>query len=170
MKAKLFILMIAAALSTSAIVAQEKKPTDKFNPEKRIEIRAQKTAAALMLDDATAAKFIPIYKEYLNAQLQCRPNCERGKNISDEQIKKNIESRMEAQQKALDVEKKYYKELSKVLNAKQLQKIFCKNKEFKQWNRNNKGKRAYGKACPAPGKCATQNCPKGECPVKQAKK
>ena len=111
------------AFSVGAM-AQEKKA--KPTPEQRIEKRVERVQKDLMLDDATAAKFAPIYKEYLMEMSKCRPEVVRGKNLSDEQIKKNLKARMEAKEKAVDVEKKYFGKLEKVLNAKQLQKVFSK--------------------------------------------
>ena len=161
MKAK-FLMILAAALMMSGVVcAQEKKQAP--TPEQRIEKRVQRMQKKLMLDDATAAKFAPIYKEYLQAKFAARPVCKKCDNPTDAQIKENIGKRIDAQQKALDVEKKYYKKLSSVLTGRQLQLIFCKDNKKAAFGKNKRA--PYGKGYrQAP--CFRGN--KGaKCPVKK---
>ena len=167
-------------------MAQEKKA--KPTPEQRVEKQVERVQKNLMLDDATAAKFAPIYKEYLVEMGKCRPQVVRGKNLTDEQIKKNIKARMEAKEKAVDVEKKYFGKLEKILNAKQLQKVFSKQekapmagkKQFAQ--RGKRGGKGFAKApgrkgpwmnSPKQGACKQMgrvDCKKGECPKVDCKK
>ena len=127
MMRNLFVVLFVAIASFAT--AQEKK-CDKPGPEKFLEFRVNHMQQRLMLDDAKAAEFAKIYKEYLQEKMACRPTMARGKALTDAEIKSNIEARMDAEQKVLDVEKKYYKKLAKVLNAKQLQVIFCKKDDF----------------------------------------
>lgn len=129
MKTKFLAFVMLLAFSGAA-VAQQAQVKEKRTPEQRLEKRVLKMQKELMLDEAAAAKFAPVYKEYLLEMSKCRPAVERGGNLTDAQIKKNIEARMDARQKALDVEKKYYGKLSKILNAKQLQKVFGEKKDF----------------------------------------
>ncbi len=143
MKTRLWLLAMLLTF-TFAATAQNGNGNGKRNPEQRIEKHLKRMQNSLMLDDAAAAKFAPIYKEYLLEKANCRPDIVRGKNLSDEQIKKNIEARMDNRQKALDIDRKYYGKLSKILNAKQLNVIF--------------GKKAYDKRRMAPIK--------GECKMK----
>lgn len=124
---------------TFAATAQNGNGNGKRNPEQRIEKHVERMQNSLMLDDAAAAKFAPIYKEYLLEKANCRPDIVRGKNLSDEQIKKNIEARMDNRQKALDIDRKYYGKLSKILNAKQLNVIFGKKAYDKKFA-HRKGK------------------------------
>ena len=167
-------------------MAQEKK--ERPTPEQRVEKMVERVQKSLMLDDATAAKFAPIYKEYLMEKGKCRPELVRGKDLTDEQIKKNLKARMNAKEKALDVEKKYFGKLEKILNAKQLQKVFGKQdkapmtgkRQFAQHGkRDGKGfAKAPGRkgpwmnaakrgACKQMGK---KDCKKGECPKADCKK
>jgi hypothetical protein len=138
MKTRFLVLALLMAFSVGAM-AQEKKA--KPTPEQRIEKRVERVQKDLMLDDATAAKFAPIYKEYLMEMSKCRPEVVRGKDLSDEQIKKNLKARMEAKEKAVDVEKKYFGKLEKVLNAKQLQKVFSKQDAAPKGNKKQFAKR-----------------------------
>ncbi len=159
MKAKFLMILAAVVMMSSAVCAQEKKQAP--TPEQRIEKRVERMQKKLMLDDATAAKFAPIYKEYLQAKFAARPEWKKCDNPTDAQIKENIAKRLDAQEKAVDVEKKYYKKLSSILSGRQLQQIFCKDNKKAAWSKNKKapfGKR--GKQAPC---FKGQKCPK--CPV-----
>ena len=129
MKARILLVALVVAF-TSFATAQEKKKFEKPTPEQRVEFRVKMMQQKLMLDDKKAAEFAPIYKEYITEMAKCRPALERGKDLTDVQIKKNLEARMDARQKALDVEKKCYGKLSKILTARQLQVVFCNDKGF----------------------------------------
>ncbi len=178
---KFFVALAAAVMFTGTLFAQEKKQAP--TPEQRIEKRAERMQKRLMLDDATAAKFAPVYKEYLKAMAECRPTCAKCENPTDAQIKENIGKRIDAQQKALEVEKKYYKKLSSILSGRQLQVIFCKDKMGKGDVKKFHGKRGNKKGCFKKGGCrkggfkacgkfpmmgcpkgAPANCPKMACP------
>lgn len=154
MKTRFLFIALFVAMA-SFVTAQEKK-SDKPTPEQRIEFRAKKMQQKLMLDDAKEAEFVKIYKEYLKEMTTCRPNIVRGKELSDADIKANIEARMNARQKALDIEKKYYGKLSKVLNAKQLQVVFGDKQGFNKGDgrkfvpRDRKGNKNFA---PRAGKC-----------------
>ncbi len=168
MKAKFLTIIAAALIASSTLIAQEKRQAP--TPEQRIEKRTERMQKRLMLDDATAAKFAPIYKEYLKAKADCRTKCKKCENPTDAQIKENIAARLEAQKKAIEVEQKYYKKLSSILSGRQLQQIFCKDKQpkFSKDKKGNFGKR--GKQAPCfKGKkpCPMQapQCPKAKkCP------
>ncbi len=183
MKEKFLILAAVALMMSGSLFAQEKK--QKPTPEQRIEKRVAMMQRKLMLDDATAAKFAPIYKEYLQAMAEnCKP-CGKCENPTDTQIKENIAKRIDAQQKALDIEEKYFKKLSTVLSGRQLQKVFCKDADknfrkpgkmggFGKCDRPKGGKKpCMMPPCPEmQGKCpkAQSDCPKADaCPVQPAK-
>ena len=141
------VLMALVVAFTSYATAQEKK-APKMTEEQKVEFRVAKMQKSLGLDEATAAKFAPLYKEYLQALAKCRPELKRGKELTDEQVKENIEARIDAKKKAAKVEKKYYGKFSKILDAKQLQKLFSEPKAF---NKNVKGGFAPQGKRPGPG-------------------
>lgn len=152
MKTRFLVLALLMTFSAGAMAQEKKEKKENFTPEQRVEKFVEKMQKGLMLDDAKAEKFASLYKEYLLEMQKCRPEIVRGKDLSDEQIKKNMEARMDARQKALDVEKKYYNKLSKVLNAKQLQKVFGNKNGFKGHGdrkfaprKGNAGKSAWSK-------------------------
>ena len=145
---KIRILFLALMVAITSFSTAQVKKVHKMTAEQRIGFRVAKMQKSLMLDDEKAAEFAVLYKEYLLALAECRPEVVRGKVLTDEQIKNNLEARMDAREKALEVEKKYYGKLEKLLNAKQLQKVFGRNegvpkggkKQFAQrGKRNDKG-------------------------------
>lgn len=168
MKTKFLMILAFVAMIGSATYAQDKKQP--LTPEQKIEKRVGMMQKKLMLDDATAAKFAPIYKEYLQAKIAARPTCKREKNPTDAQIKENMEKCFDAQQKSLDVEKKYFKKLSSVLSGRQLQVVFGKGDKKAAFEKGSKrafkGKMHGGKKAPHCGrdaKCcdkAAPLCPK----------
>lgn len=164
MKARLFILAVMVTLVSFAN-AQQPMPRKHGN---KIEFRVKRMADRLMLDDSQKEKFAPLYKEYLEAKAACRPQLVFGKELTDEQIESNLEQMMDVREKSLKIDKKYYKKLSKVLDAKQLDMIFG----FKA----HAGKRpmAHGKDMKAmpPRHFGKPGAPKGKChmPKKEFKK
>ena len=140
MKARVLIMAIMVAF-TSFANAQKQQQVEKKQPEKDLEVRANKMADRLLLDESKAKKFVSLYKEYLEAKAECRPELVRGENLSDSQIEDNLEAMMDAREKELEVDKKYYKKFAKVLNAKQLEVLFGFKAKF--------GKR-HGKGMHAP--------------------
>lgn len=68
-------LMMATMMSCGIILAQPCQKDKRLTPEQRIEMQVKKAQQRLLLDEATAAKFAPLYKEYLEAMQQCKPTC-----------------------------------------------------------------------------------------------
>ena len=155
MKARVFILAVMVALASFAN-AQQPMPRKHGN---KIEFRVKRMADRLMLDDSQKEKFAPLYKEYLEAKASCRPQLVFGKELTDEQIESNLEQMMDVREKSLKIDKKYYKKLSKVLDAKQLDMIFGFKAQM--------GKRpmAHGKEMKAmpPRRNGKQGAPHGKC-------
>ena len=164
MKARVFILAVMVAFASFAN-AQQPMPRKHGN---KIEFRVKRMADKLMLDDSQKEKFAPLYKEYLEAKAACRPQLVFGNELTDEQIETNLEQMMDVREKSLKIDKKYYKKLSKVLDAKQLDMIFGFKAQM--------GKRpmAHGKEMKAmpPRRNGKQGAPHGKChmPKKEFKK
>lgn len=132
-------IILGAALVMMTMMpamAQRKGNARNITPEQAIEMQTSRMAKRLMLDDATTAKFTPLYKEYLTELRACtagcaaKGTCPMGNRdsvaVSDADIEKCINQCFETQQKKLDLRKSYYKKLKSVLNMKQLQTIFCR--------------------------------------------
>jgi Spy/CpxP family protein refolding chaperone len=92
----------------------------------------------LDLDEATAEKFWPIYNRYTD-ELKAA-NKERksfaddldNTSLSDADADKNMNSLLAAQQKVLDVQKKYKAEFLRVLKPRQLAQLYVVERDFKE--------------------------------------
>lgn len=156
MKARVFILAVMVAFASFAN-AQQPMPRKHGN---KIEFRVKRMADKLMLNEEQKEKFAPLYQEYLEAKAACRPQLVFGKELTDEQIESNLEQMMDVREKSLKIDKKYYKKLSKVLEAKQLDMIFG----FKaQMGKRPMPRGKDMKAMP-PRHFGKPGAPKGKCP------
>lgn len=134
MKKMLFTLAFAAISCTTLFAQNMPEPQKKQRKPVTIEKQVNRMANQLMLDDATAAKFAPLYKEYLESLKSCcgQSCCKKAAACpkenatpTDKEIEARIEKRFEMQQQRLDIQKKYYDKFKKILNAKQLEKVFA---------------------------------------------
>ena len=132
----LLSMVVAAVISCGSIAAQDTKSANSrkdLNPEELMEKRIQRLQNKLELDEATAAKFTPLYKEYMKEMRACHPRrgeFKRGANVKDSESDKDIEKRLECRQKMLDTQKKYYKEFKGILNPSQMEILFNQSKNF----------------------------------------
>lgn len=160
MKTRLMTLVVIMAVSMGGfgLMAQNtpdapahKRAKQKPTPEQMMDMYVKMMEEKLVMDDATAAKFTPLYREYLQAMRDCRPavNKEVKKaEMTDAEIEKAIQDRFDARQKALDVQKKYFKKFKEVLNAKQLEKVFrqpCTGGRMKPGIHGHKTKKHSGR-------------------------
>ena len=139
MKKLLLAFAVIAFMGNAQLFAQDAPKTNqrpKLDMNELLEKRCQRMEAQLVLDDATAAKFAPIYKEYLQELRACHPHageytkkCDR----TDAERISNMEKSFDIRQKMLDTQKKYYNKLKNILNARQLETIFCSHKQLAQY-------------------------------------
>ena len=142
MKTKfIYVMMAALLIGSQTISAQNKDNKDQKQrptPEQMMQRQANQMVKTLMLDDATAAKFTPVYEGYLKALRECRMmnrhERNRGNNAeakqtakpvpTDAEIEKQIKDQFAQSRKILDVREKYYNEFRKILSPKQIMKIY----------------------------------------------
>lgn len=148
MKKFMYVLLAAFLVgSTTTLSAQNKEAqTKKTRPtqEQIIEMQGNQMVKVLMLDDATAAKFLPVYTRYLTALRECRtmnrhlrvdntasqtkqtPETKPAVKpaLTDAQIEKLIQDQFAQSRKILDTREKYYNEFRKLLTPKQIAKIY----------------------------------------------
>ena len=157
MKGNLFLAMAFAVLGMTAN-AQEKKNdnaqmSQRPSKEQMVEMRVNRMANQLMLDEATTAKFAPVYKKYLEEMQALRPEHKGGKDgkkpqgwkdgkggpgqgmnpqgasemkqKTDAEVEKALKDRWAKMRKTADIQEKYYNEFSKFLTAKQIQKVMA---------------------------------------------
>ena len=168
MKTKfIYVMMAALLIGSQTISAQNKDNKDQKQrptPEQMMQRQANQMVKTLMLDDATAAKFTPVYEGYLKALRECRMmnrhERNRGNNAeakqtakpvpTDAEIEKQIKDQFAQSRKILDVREKYYNEFSKILSQKQIMKIYQQeksnmNKFRKEFDRRKGQKHGQGK-------------------------
>lgn len=146
MKAKFVYLLLACLMAGSqfTLSAQNQENKDKKKrptPEQITEHQTKQMVGMLMLDDATAAKFTPVYQNYLKELRECgmmnrrqfpeKPETEAADKkpearpaLTDAEIEKQIKERFAQSRKILDVREKYYDEFKKILSPKQIMKIY----------------------------------------------
>lgn len=142
MKKNLFyftLLMFIFSFATNVQAQKEERGNSK--PVNKAEWTAKKLTAELMLDDKTAAKFVPLYVEYMKdvKDLHTKAftkNADQKKPLTDAQRIEKLESRYKLQADVANLKIKYVKEFSKILTARQVEKVM-KQPE----NKNNFGKR-----------------------------
>ena len=142
MKAKfiyvfLTCLMIGSQLGLSAQNPMNKDKKKRHTPEQVMEHQTNQMVKMLMLDDATTAKFIPVYQNYLKELRECRM-MNRAKQraegtgvkpepkplLTDAEVEQQIKGRFAQSRRILDVREKYYNEFRKILSPKQIMKIY----------------------------------------------
>lgn len=133
MKTTKFLLAIALVsfLGNVQVFAQNTKSTTnkkKVNVNELIEKRCNRMASQMSLDDATTAKFIPLYKEYMQELRKCHANtalCNKNGELTDAERLTRMENRFDCRQKMLETQKSYYNKFKKILNARQMETLFC---------------------------------------------
>ena len=135
---QIFLSLVAVFfLSCTSVFAQQynRRQNQKLTQEERIELRVKRMQERLVLDDKTAAEFAPLYKEYMQALMECHPTvCTTKKcnELTDAERLKRMDDRFNCRQKMLDTQKKYYQKFKKVLNARQLEELFCTHRNSKR--------------------------------------
>lgn len=161
------IMIIAAAMIQIAAIAatpqqkqcptpQQKCEIEKKAHQKKVSIEERHAHMTkfvvdmLKLDDATAAKFTPIYKEYLKAKSDMRRNGMKNRrpqkgNITDAEAQKIVKERLDASKKIIDIREKYYNKMAKVITPTQLLKIYDMEQNFDNKMRNMWGNKNNSK-------------------------
>lgn len=130
MKTKILLFLSAMFLLAGHLLAQDAKDEGDAQRQKRPdfkEMQLRQMLNALMLDDETAAKFTPVYKEYQEEMEACRlPQVKKPRKaeMTDDEIAQEIEQQFAQGRKLIDVKEKYYKKFKKILTMKQIRKIY----------------------------------------------
>jgi hypothetical protein len=150
---KFFVLLSAVLLMTGAQAVdaqsqQGNKPAKPHLTAEQIHQRqCNQMVRTLMLDDATTAKFTPLYMKYLSDLKACRmayrhakpSKAERqagggmGATMTDAAAEKTIKDHFAQSRKILDLRENYYTQFRKILSPKQILKMY-------QTERSNVGK------------------------------
>ena len=145
------VMMLGGSITVNAQVAQNGKERLHLTVDQIIQKRTEKMVQTLMLDDATSAKFIPVYSQYLKERLECRNMKPKhmGTDINtktDAEVDKMIQDNFAQSRKILDIREKYYAKFHKILTPKQIMKIYQveKNDVGKMKKEMMKRQRGFG--------------------------
>ena len=113
---------MAMMLVQNTTVAQEQtRGKERPTPEQMAQMKADRIAAELALDDKTSEKFKETYKAYMTDKAAIRNEfkSEKGqKGMSDADIEKSILDGFDKKQKNLDLDRKYYEKFRKFMGPR----------------------------------------------------
>lgn len=127
------VMFLVMGMTANGQSKNEGTKPSKISPEKMDSLQCQRMTAELMLNDASAAKFVPMYTNYLSelrtihGKMMPPRDCKKmeADQQTDAEVQKMIEERFSKEQKILNVQQKYYKEFKGILTVKQIAKIFA---------------------------------------------
>ncbi|ERI85076.1 hypothetical protein HMPREF1981_01962 [Bacteroides pyogenes F0041] len=168
MRTKIVYVMAIALfiVGHSSVFAQNKGDKEKKEAPTREQItkmKVNRAVKALMLDDATAAKFAPVYEKYLTELHECcvsingisgtskKKSLASDNNTAplsektDAEIAKLLKEQFAQSRKMMDIREKYYGEFSKLLSQRQVMKVYRMEKnganKFGKKNDRRRGQR-----------------------------
>ena len=121
------ICAIMMAICSTAVQAQtEQSKKQRISREELAEKQARHIAHELALDDATTEKYAATYKAYQQEVWALGPRVKRHSavNTTEAEAEQANKARMERSQQILDLREKYYKEYSKFLTQKQIERAY----------------------------------------------
>ncbi|MBQ6203780.1 MAG: hypothetical protein IJK46_06775 [Prevotella sp.] len=120
----LTIAMLAVSMNLSAQDDQSKK--QRISREELAEKQALHIAHEMALDDATTQKYVATYKAYQQEVWALGPRVRRhsSSGASEAESEQAIKARFEQSEKILKIREKYYKEYSKFLTQKQIERAY----------------------------------------------
>lgn len=123
---RMAMTVIIMAACTTMVSAQEKtNAKQRMTREQLAEAQAKYIASSLALSDEATAKYVAAYAECQKEiwALGSRAKKKR-QDMTEEETKQAIQERMEHSEKLLSIRKKYYKEYSKFMTQKQIERAY----------------------------------------------
>ena len=119
------VIAIAMLFSSNNTFAQSNNQ-QRLSREELAEKQARHIAHELALDDATTQKYVATYCAYQKEVWALGPRVKRhsSANATEAEAEQANKARMEQSQKILDLREKYYKEYSKFLTQKQIERAY----------------------------------------------
>jgi len=124
MKRNALILIMLTIFSIMAVAQNSEKP--RMSREKLAEKQALYIAHEIALDDASTIKFVAAYCACQKEVWALGPRVKGNKDteMTEAEAEQLIQARFERSQKILSIREKYYKEYSKFLTAKQIERVY----------------------------------------------
>ena len=152
-------MVIAIAMLFSSInMSAQSNNQQRLSREELAEKQARHIAHELALDDATTQKYVATYCAYQKEVWALGPRVKRhsSANATEAEAEQANKARMEQSQKILDLREKYYKEYSKFLSPKQIQRVYdLENQTMKRL-----GRRGQMSKRPQPGQRQRRPAPR----------
>ena len=121
------ICAIMMAVCSTAVQAQtEQSNKQRLSREQLAEKQAQHIAHELAFDDATAQKYVDTYKAYQQEVWALGPRVKAKKkgDMTEAEAEQANKARFEQSEKMLKIREKYYKEYSKFMTQKQIERAY----------------------------------------------
>ena len=121
----MMVIAIAMLFSSNNTFAQSNNQ-QRLSREELAEKQARHIAHDLALDDAATQKYVATYCAYQKEVWALGPRVKRhqSENATEAEAEQANKARMEQSQKILDLREKYYKEYSKFLTPRQIQRVY----------------------------------------------
>ncbi len=117
--------IMMAVCSTAAQAQNNTSKKQRISREELAEKQAHHIAHELALDDATAQKYVATYKACQQEVWALGPRVKRHQaNASEAEAEQANKARFEQSEKILKIREKYYKEYSKFLTQKQIERAY----------------------------------------------
>ncbi len=119
------MVIAIAMLFTSINMSAQSNNQQRMSREQLAEKQARHIAHELALDDATTQKYVTTYCAYQKEVWALGPRVKRHQaNATEAEAEQANKARMEQSQKILALREKYYKEYSKFLTQKQIERAY----------------------------------------------
>ena len=119
------MVIAIAMLFTSIDMSAQSNNQQRMSREQLAEKQARHIAHELALDDATTQKYVTTYCAYQKEVWALGPRVKRHQaNATEAEAEQANKARMEQSQKILALREKYYKEYSKFLTQKQIERAY----------------------------------------------
>ena len=121
------MVIAIAMLFTSINMSAQSNNQQRISREELAEKQARHIARELAFDDATTQKFIKTFCDYQQEVWALGPKVKAPKKkaeMNDAETDQVIKARMERSHQILDLREKYYKEYSKFLTPRQIQRVY----------------------------------------------
>lgn len=164
MKARFMIMAVAVLLSGTSFTLSAQTPKQHHPAKKNYRaMQCEQIVRTLMLDDATTARFTPVYEKYMTEMraIRSHPSAKKAtprtageatkpavkRTPTDSEVEQSIKDQFAQSRKMLDVREKYYTEFRKILSPKQIQRIYQIEKQNtakaqKEWKKRHDRKSA----------------------------
>ena len=137
----ILMMMVAMMTITAGAFAQTPNQKQRISREQLAEKQAQHIAHDLAFDEKTTARFIETYTACQKEIWALGPRIRRNQKGSEAQSEQNIKQRFEMSEKILDIRQKYYKEYSKFMTQKQIQRVYEIEKNMMKRFAQHRGKK-----------------------------